>query len=687
MGHHCECDKRDKKGCVKCTKLVTKKDFCSHGKLSKTFVISKPGKYCLEKSIAYSPLIAGTSAIIIDSSDVVLDLCGNTLSQANVLESTIGILIKNGHEQIKVHNGTIKNFGQLGVSVEGAKYLDFEDLLVTGNGAASPNGLANSAGVAQFQGGLQLGSTQYYASQGFPGPIGVIEFLTVKNVKANQNKPFGICMGLGHDYIFEDSEFSENFEDRQTIGKIGGGSFAGDRYKVASGHFLFTSPLAGDPSIPNWRIERCKFNGNYVLNENPDLSVLCVGMEHSSTQTNCLYKDCEFNNNDAGPGIDDTVTQITYGKGFDLGGGFAMTFDGCQFCGNRSQLGAGLHFSGTVPAPNAAFEEYDYIIPENVVVNNCVANENVGTNTNGLLAYGGGFEVFGGKNIVIKNSVATGNRLDVPPENAFGIPGGNLAGRMGGIRCGPGGGVPTREDRDYNLTNLTIENCVLTGNVANNTIGYPIPGIPDSINCGVWLLNTDEAELTKNVTIRDCVIRDNTAKTEFRPESSGILIQSFFEDSNQAHHIFENNVIDGHDNGVSIGQGGSNTVAGNTITNGQVGVKLDENTVCNWVKNNCIGYVDTGVSDTLDPSTSIVASNELTNTNTPVAVNYTFGPAPVTSGDLTTGYPSLPSVAGENVSIDGGCAPLAPVARVLENKASKKVTLSKEQLELLKRFQ
>ena len=84
--HKCRKHKH-KKSCKDC-RVITKRDFLDKEtcKVSKTFVIDKPGKYCLGESIIFDPIEPGQSAIEILSDDVKLDLCCNKLEQVvNVL--------------------------------------------------------------------------------------------------------------------------------------------------------------------------------------------------------------------------------------------------------------------------------------------------------------------------------------------------------------------------------------------------------------------------------------------------------------------------------------------------------------------------------------------------------------------------------------------------------------------------
>lgn len=120
-----------KTGCC-ASYTITAKDFTAEdGSLSKTFVIQSPGKYTLGENIAFTPADDAFQqpAIQILSSDIKLDLCSNTLSQANGIEDVYGVLIGYGYsifddpnldpslhfDNITITNGSITNFTGVGI--------------------------------------------------------------------------------------------------------------------------------------------------------------------------------------------------------------------------------------------------------------------------------------------------------------------------------------------------------------------------------------------------------------------------------------------------------------------------------------------------------------------------------------------------------------------------------------------
>jgi hypothetical protein len=81
------------------------------------FVISNPGVYIFGENITFNPAIA-SQAIIIATSDVVLDLKCFTLQQGNLTAGVDGIRINSGHSDVTVRNGTVSNFTRAGITVQ-----------------------------------------------------------------------------------------------------------------------------------------------------------------------------------------------------------------------------------------------------------------------------------------------------------------------------------------------------------------------------------------------------------------------------------------------------------------------------------------------------------------------------------------------------------------------------------------
>lgn len=99
-------------------------------------IINKPGRYCLSKDLSFCPKSDCAVAITIKANNVTLDLNGNTLKQVNDKNSTIGIVICENRHCVRVVNGTIENFGALGIYVrKGCSGIELENLNILDSGS------------------------------------------------------------------------------------------------------------------------------------------------------------------------------------------------------------------------------------------------------------------------------------------------------------------------------------------------------------------------------------------------------------------------------------------------------------------------------------------------------------------------------------------------------------------------
>ena len=85
------------------------------GDATASFVIVKPGSYCLPDNVAG---VSGKNGIRIDTDDVTLDLAGYAM--IGVSGSLNGILINN-HLRIAVRNGSISGWGSNGLDGTSAR--------------------------------------------------------------------------------------------------------------------------------------------------------------------------------------------------------------------------------------------------------------------------------------------------------------------------------------------------------------------------------------------------------------------------------------------------------------------------------------------------------------------------------------------------------------------------------------
>src|SRR5437879_2532167 len=121
------------------------------------FIISEPGIYNLTSTLHFSPSYKKQTAITIDSDNVLLNLNGFTLRQANNTNQITGITVKPNHYNITITNGLITNFSQLGISIKGGNQnIELYDLSVTNSGYGSTLAFKDGSDII-YQGGIQIG--------------------------------------------------------------------------------------------------------------------------------------------------------------------------------------------------------------------------------------------------------------------------------------------------------------------------------------------------------------------------------------------------------------------------------------------------------------------------------------------------------------------------------------------------
>ena len=207
------CSNRGEKKCIG----ISKSSFGCCG--DRTYEITHPGKYCLNEDVEFCPQYKNMSAIVIKSSDVILDLCGHVLEQGNSVTSVIGILVKENCNNVTILGsyGTIEKFSQLGISVEGNnKYLTIggdKPLTVTGCGGGTPLALMDN-NRPQFQGGIRIGSNKNWEIKGFSSYVGSVDEVTISNLNCDGNNPNGAIFGNGFNWKIKDSSFSKNSATR-----------------------------------------------------------------------------------------------------------------------------------------------------------------------------------------------------------------------------------------------------------------------------------------------------------------------------------------------------------------------------------------------------------------------------------------------------------------------------------------
>ena len=96
--------------------MITQASFGAGG--GTQYVISTPGVYKFGSNITFTPASA-TSAILITTSGVTLDMQCFSISQGNALAGVNAIVVNTGLTDVYIRNGTVENFTNVGISFQG----------------------------------------------------------------------------------------------------------------------------------------------------------------------------------------------------------------------------------------------------------------------------------------------------------------------------------------------------------------------------------------------------------------------------------------------------------------------------------------------------------------------------------------------------------------------------------------
>ncbi len=649
MGHRKRCCKRQ--FCVnpKEVHYITTQDFCRERRLGKTYKIRKPGRYELAEDIKFNPCRNKRSAIVINSDNVILDLCGHTLSNVSKLSQITGITVLTGHENITILGsyGAIKNFTQLGIYIQGGNKKivlgDDTQLTISGCGYGTPIAFVDGD-EPLIQGGLQLGDSEFLALPTPPIPPnpaipplspfhGLLSEVRVNNLTICENAN-GISMGEGDNYTFRGCSVSNNFEFRKILAGLGVGFFLPDSV-VCFGLAYFSNPNLSPPpnfGIKNALFEDCKFNSNVAdASRENHPNAYCDSFIMAVNFDNLKVKNCQFNSNDTILGENGNFNQT---RGLVLGSGSGTVVEDSEFSNNKGGFFVdGFNLSGLIesdaPQPN--------LFPANsVTLRNCVASGNVGTPQNAQLSTVDvvGFVLRYPSGVTMIDCVAENNRVKLTPDEAEFV----VAFADGILIFSQGEEYP-----DTTSNSIDIRGAKLSRNRLIN--GFA------GCSSGVRILDG----LCENIVIRDSVLVNNFPDADEPPPgpdyfSAGVDITGINRSRPSVVSVINSVVETNGIAGVSTTLNETN-VQNNKINNNVYGVLIDAVSECNSVLNNTLRNNDVAVYDPSEFSTSLVGDNKAFNNIFGYLVEYSPGVSPPVVFGTLTDYPPLPEVSCANIEI------------------------------------
>lgn len=519
-------------GC--CKKMICGKKITSDG-----LVIKKPGTYLLKEDIDFSPLFPKTSAITIDSDNVVLNLCSHVLKQTNTMRQTVGIKVKTGHNNIKIINGTVTNFSMKGIQFEGntdAIILGEEgtylNVLECGKGSKFSY-FDNISEEKILQNGIQLGLSFKDQENGFGKYLGPVSNIQMTNVLCEKNSPCGLHLGDIINLVAKNSSFSKNEGFRFVS--------PNDNFKTISSSGMEYNPVQKNDSFGALEFISCNFNSQIIKKLNLEVDEDTQSITHAVNIDPVFFSDI--------PIPDNAMTTKTF------------TFEKCNFNDNvnesdieisRCYILTGPEAGLTVNLSNCSFKRnksgFNVIVVSIAggIVENCIFSENI---SRGIACLGVSQTSTIRNNILEENKAEGGSSIDVytgpstkieRPKKVITIEGNIIKNKnFDGII------LTTRGIPSTDLSLIVIKN----NTIIQSKIGiyYPFPSVDDivcnniidSCDQGIVLFSRNSENFSKCITVQGNKIYNATSVgiIDNVEKSSNLVIQNQVWNSNSGIEV------------------------------------------------------------------------------------------------------------------------------------------------------
>ncbi len=563
--------------CHSCYTL-TEKDFRHNGRIDKTFVIDRPGKYCLGETIHWDPKCHDKAAIIIDACNVLLDLCGHELKQINCEHRAVGIHVKTGHDTVSIINGAVRHFTQLGIVVDGGNsniFLGNDDsyLKVTNCGHGSKFAFLDCETEEPIlQGGILLGQTKAFEERGYYTYQGRINTARIVNVYAEKNAPTGMYVGVGSDILVQNSLFCRNAETRKAhySNPIAiGNAFVDEHTTIAMGVLCIANRDFGDEDSVTIDFTNCHFDENSATGDTP----VVFGFDAGYNIDGLTLRKCTFNANQG--------TGATTSNGFGIypciiGGNKGVLVEDCEAVDNFSNyFTSGFHHSGR----NLSFNPEKMTPGEGLVYRRCKSLRNTAS---GSLDFVGvsAFEFYFSLGLTVEDCESLNNKATSLNPAAYASVQGMIFGGRASLN-GP-------------IKNVSISDCHVAGNTVKG----------DGDVEGIIVFGA-----SNNVVIKDSVIQNNSGA------GFDVGIWTLFQDDDLSRIVVQNCTIEDENIGIYSNGDANSLFEFNTITDADIGIFLDGSS-CDFVNDNNITNVNFGIIDSGIPSTSTFQNNRVFNATT-----------------------------------------------------------------------
>lgn len=505
------------KGCKHNNYFIAQKDVGHKG-----IIINQPGNYKFCSDIIFNPHCKTNVAIIIASSNVILDLGKYSLIQKHHKSNVYGIVVARDCKYVKITGtkniATIRNFTLAGIRIYGrTKYISVQNLIVK---QKVPQQMTNDQIPADCADILKLslnlgivvgeGDTFGVHMQG-TNKLNLVEEFSLNDVTVD-----GSTIGMHMIFTFG-FEITHSVFTRNTYY----GLLHGTGWVVpGDGPFGLEFPVGGNGVINN-----CRFEKNYGLNldlANPndeyvfDFVSGIANYEVSNVAIDkCIVADNSNNgyiiaaDHDASRNIKWTNSIIT---------------------GTRSifEPADGLHFSGSIPftVGDCTGMNYPLVQDFNITIDNCTSTDGISNESRAagyVMAYVQGAH--------ISNSNASG-MVGGSQSAGFYVTGGLPGGRSSNItlvnntaeRNGADGNGRSAGFFIRNVSNdIVLKDNIANGNGNGLTLDY---GAGFLVEANI----ADPDAFIKNIDIDNCTAKGNGNGTE---NSGGIVILNIIDDQIQ----------------------------------------------------------------------------------------------------------------------------------------------------------
>ncbi len=417
------------------------------------YFITTPGVYCLIEDINWAPTSSGAfgipaPAITIDvpaGGDVVLNLNGYYLSQApgNTQIFTAGIKVTSNMNNIIIENGTVKNFGTVGIYIDPVVNLTLRDLTVNNIGAAGGLILGLDTAVV----GIAISGISDFSSSGLVNIDNVHVYGVSPTLPIPSLASYGLYITATFEVNIRNSSFSRNIN---YLGQVGGLNIttsnaqvrlynveANENYGLTNAYGMLFQYLM-DVECVNCNACANSINGVVATNSNAGVPYIADGIVFNTCIDYTLI-NCRADQNIANVTSTAATGPIQHASGFEAYRSMDGNFEGCVANSNFAPgftggSAYGFHIgsdntklTNCFATNNAGWDTAWGIASElffndiyfffgtegfqgNIVIDKAVTEYNIVTSGTGSL--GGGIKLQDTRNSVISNSVSSNNSTD-----------------------------------------------------------------------------------------------------------------------------------------------------------------------------------------------------------------------------------------------------------------------------------